>query len=387
MSNSSPAAASAGTAPTRRSTADFLPILFCLVFWAWNTPIYVYLERHGCDAYTMAFYRTLTAAIMVAIWELAVSGGRAMQEEFRRQRGWFLLLAFFFIAGMYGSVAGTVLTSATMGVLIGRGTPLVALSLCALLYADERRLIRRIDFLLGFAIAVAGLLGLSLMHPAAAAPPAGTLAASAQHVQAAVVDAGRALTSAVTHTPAAPIAGSGGEHYSLGILLLLMCALMWGSYSATVKNMVVGARPFTITAITFAMAAGMAFPMMLWQGNPGWVLHAGLWPLLVLLSSGLLMGVAEGMFYLSVNRLGLAPSTSATLLVPFGTALIAWLFLDEQITVTLVAFGGLLLMGLGIIVRSRSRLLAGETMQQPILPAGRAEIAPISVGRVSAEKE
>lgn len=374
------------TAPAR-SNLDYLPISFCILFWAWNTPMYKYLQDYNCDAYTMSFYRTVTAAAAVTVWELAVSGPRAMVVEASRSSWRFVVLSFLFMAGMFAGVEGAFDTSATLAILLSRATPLVALTISAMIYVDERRMIRRADFLVGFTLAIVGLLGLSLLRTV---PPPPTVANTSAEVANAVQSAGIGIRTAITGeapppAPIAPAVAPAEDHYVLGVMLLLTCALMWGTYSAAVKSMVAGARPFTITAITFWLASAMAFPFMLWKGNPGWIIHAEWLPILILLASGVLMGLAEGLFYLSVNRLGLAPSTSATLLVPFFTALIAWQFLGEQITLVLVGFGAILLIGLGLIVRARSKMLAGQKMQEPFIVAGRAGIAPLTEGEVQAD--
>ncbi|HTL51253.1 MAG TPA: DMT family transporter [Planctomycetota bacterium] len=382
--SSTPAAPAATLAPTR-SKADFLPIGLCILLWSWNTPMYRYLQNYHCDAYTMSFYRTLTAALAVTVWELAVSGPKAMVDEARRQRWMFVLLAFLFMAGMLAGVEGTFDTSATLAILLNRATPLVALTLSAVLYIDEQRLIRRPDFLVGFCLALVGLLGLSLVRSVPPPEPGMTAAthSAANGLQQGAADLRSAITGEKPVTIASDPPAPAEDHYVLGVGLLLLCALMWGSYSAVVKGMVTGARPFTITAITFWLAAAMALPFLLWKGEPGWIIHAGGWPIFILVASGALMGLAEGLFYLSVNRLGLAPSTSATLLVPFFTALIAWQFLGEKITWVLIAFGVLLLTGLGVIVLARTRLLAGQSMAQPLIIAGRAGIAPLTIGETA----
>lgn len=375
-------------APSARSVAEYFPIVFCIVFWAWNTPMYKYLQVYDCDEYTMSFYRTVTAAAAVTGWELALSGPRAMWLEAKRLNWRFVIFAFLFMGGMFAGVKGAFLTNATLAILLSRATPLVALTISAIFYLDERRLIRRPDFLLGFGLAFVGLLGLSLMRAPAepAAQAVDNQPVTVADVNAEVQRAGSAVARAAAPTAAPVVAVNHEKEHTLGVLLLLACALMWGTYSVVVKGMVIGARPFTITSLTFWLASAMALPFMLLYGQPGWLWRTDLLPVLVMLLSGVLMGVAEGLFYLSVNRLGLAPSTSATLLVPFMTALIAWQFLDEKITWSLVGFGVLLLTGLGTIVYARTRLLSGERLQRPILMAGRAGIAPLTIGQTAKEE-
>jgi drug/metabolite transporter (DMT)-like permease len=241
-------------------------------------------------------------------------------------------MGLLFITGLLAFTAGTLQATATLAMLVTRAIPLVAIGLSAFFFLDERRLIRRGDFLVGFGVSLAGLAGLCVLREGGG-------------------------DAAVRTT-------------WLGVALLLFCALIWGCYSPLAKAWLVGQRPFVVSAVVFWCASLLAFPAMLKWGNPEWIRQAPAAPVVVMFLSGpVLMGFGEGLYYVSVKRIGLAPAAAASLLVPFFTALYAWPVLGETPTWTLFGFGVVLLAGLGLIIRARAR--AGA-----LPPDGEPDLAP-----------
>ncbi|GMV82612.1 MAG: hypothetical protein AMXMBFR7_37960 [Planctomycetota bacterium] len=299
---------------SRASTlSDYVPILTAVGMWAWGTPLYKYMQGHGVDPYTLVFYRVLSTTVVLGGW-VCWKRGAALRVTMRKP--WpFLLMGVLFAGGLVTFTAGTYETTATLGMLITRAIPLIAITLSAILFPDERELVRRPGFQAGFLLAVAGLLGLCLVR------------------------------------------GS-GEISSHSILLLMLTAGLWGCYSPCAKAWLRGHDAFAVSTIVFGLSTLLTFPLVWYRGHLGWVTDAPLVPLLAMLASGpVLMGFTEAMFYVSVGRLGLAPSTAMTLLVPPITLLYAWPLLGETPTPELLALGAVLLGGLGLIVRSRGKLL------------------------------
>lgn len=327
-----------------RILSDYLPIIIAVLMWMWGTPVYKYLQREGCDPYTMAFCRTLGAAVVLLVWCLRTKR-EAVMQEFRRSAHYFALAALF-IGGLVASTAGTYKTSATFGILMTRATPLLSILFSACIFRDERKLARRPDFILGFAVACAGLVGLSLSKSN----------------------------------------GSLAFGIDLGVLLLLACAVQWAIYGLGVKAWMGRSEPFVASMIVFAYSALLALPVMLWLGRPAWLFEAEALPLLVMFASGpLIMGLGEGLFYVSVRRIGLGPSSSFTLLVPLLTALCAWPLLGEVPTSSMAGFGMLLLAGLAVTVRARTQhLKPGASQVEPI--AGRQGAAAPTMGEVAADE-
>ena len=300
------------------SLADYTPMLLCMLLWGGGPPVYKYLERHGCDAYTMCFFRTFSATLALTLWVGLTDGARLKAAFLKPVR--FFLMGFLFIAGLLAFTAGTLHATATLAMLITRAIPLVAIGLGAFFFLDERAMARRLDFLIGLAIALAGLVGLCVFREGP------------------------------------PVPGALETTSWLGVALLLLCVLIWGVYSPLTKALLRGQEPFVVTTLVFWTASVLAVPPMLIWGEPNWVREAPALPVVVMLLSGpALMGFSEGLYYLSVKRLGLAPAASASLLVPFFTALYAWPVLGETPTWTVVAYGAVLLAGMALIVRARIR--------------------------------
>ncbi|MCZ7643958.1 MAG: DMT family transporter [Planctomycetota bacterium] len=302
------------SAGPRHVLGDYVPILTAVLLWGWGTPLYKYMQAHGIDPLTLVFYRVFSSTAVLGAW--VCWKRRAALSHVLRRPARFMLMGALFTGGLVAFTAGTYGSTATLSMLITRAIPLISIGLSALLFHDERRLVRRRGFQAGFVLALGGLLGLILLRDP-------RVAAS-----------------------------------STSLVLLLATAVLWGSYSPCAKAWLKGHDAFAVSTLVFALAAALTLPLAAWKGDLAWPAHAPLTPVLVMLASGpVLMGFTEGLFYVSVERLGLAPSTAMTLVVPPLTLLYAWPLLGEEPTLELVLLGGVLIGGLALIVRSRGRLL------------------------------
>ncbi|MCW8130830.1 MAG: DMT family transporter [Planctomycetota bacterium] len=324
-----------------RLAGDYAPIGICLVLWAAVTPILKYLQDHGCDKYNAVFFRTTATALALTCWVLRYH--RAQAREALRYPARYLLLGLGYLLGILAFVAGTFLTSATLAILITRAVPLFAILFSVVCFADERRLVRRPGFVVGFLVASIGLFALCLARD------------------------------------------GGTTQWTLGqgAGLLLLCALLWALYSLGVKAWLPKVEPTVASMMIFWVASLGTLPALLFWGNRAWILSAEPVPVLVLLISGpVIMGIGESLYFVSVKRVGLASSTSATLLVPLLTAVMAWPALGERPTAALAGFGLLMLAGLALIVRTRAQhvKLSQEAPLEPL--AGRQGAAAISMGRI-----
>jgi drug/metabolite transporter (DMT)-like permease len=326
----------------RHRPSDYLPIAISVVVWAFGTPVFKLLQQHGCDEYSLVFYRTLSSALALTAWS-AWAYPRELLETIRSPRP-FLILGTLFATGLIIFIAGTYRASATLSILITRAIPLLTITFSAILFVDERRLIRRPAFLLGFLVALAGLVGLCLSK-----------------------EDGRIAWE-----------------FSLGVGLLLLCALVWAVYSVGIKAWLGGKQPIVASLWVFWVASVLSLPMMLFFGHPQWILEAPPgWVTVLLVSGPAIMGLGESLYYVSIRRIGLGPSTSATLSVPMITAFVAWPVLGERPTAGLICFGFMLLAGLGLIIHARSRFvqLPADGVPEPV--AGRQGTAAVSVGMVA----
>lgn len=324
-----------------RLAGDFVPIGICLVLWAMVTPILKYVQDHGCDKYNAVYIRTTATALALTCWVLRYH--RAEAREALRFPLRYLLLGMGYLLGILAFVAGTFLTSATLAILITRAVPLFSILFSVVFFADERRLIRRPGFVLGFLVASVGLLALCLAR-----------------------DGGQTSWS-----------------FGKGAGLLLLCAFIWAWYSMGVKAWLPKVQPAVASMMIFWIASLGTLPALLLWGNSRWIYTAEPMPVAVLLITGpLMMGLGESLYFVSVRRVGLASSTSATLLVPLLTALMAWPTLGETPTPELIGFGLLMLAGLALIVRTRAQhvKITREETLEPL--AGRQGAAAVSMGRV-----
>ncbi|MBI3830472.1 MAG: DMT family transporter [Planctomycetes bacterium] len=330
----------------RHLASDYFPIAMCLFLWAMVTPVLKYVQEHRCDEYNAVFYRTTFTALALTFWVFRYH--RAQLREVLRFPVRLILLGLFYLVGVLAFVAGTFLTSATLAILITRAVPLFAIVFSVFCFVDERRLVRRPGFVIGFLLATLGLSGLCLTK-----------------------DSGQVEWS-----------------FGQGAGLLLLCAFLWALYSLGVKAWLAKVQPTVASMIIFWVASLGSLPALLIWGDSRWILNAEPMPIAVLVITGpLIMGLGESLYFVSVRRIGLASSTSATLLVPLITAVMAWPTLGERPTVALAGFGALMLAGLALIVRTRSGHVKLEKGGVPEPLVGRQGTAAAVMGRIEAPPE
>ena len=299
----------------RHRFSDYLPILLSMSICAWGPLIYKLYQKEGCDAFTMAFARVLPTSITLCLWTWPKYRRELLAELKHPWR--YLILAGVWVGALIACTIGAFKSTATLSMLVTRITPLTTIFASSFLFADERRLIRKSGFLTGVALSFGGLLGLCLSR-----------------------------------------AGQSGQwRMTEGVEYLILAALLWTVYGLLVKRWTY-ANPAVVSATLVFTACALAMtPVLFLMGNPYWFSQAQGSSLLILLASGpLIIGIGETLFYMSVVRLGLAPSVTISLIVPFITGLYAWPVLGEQPEMKLAGFGLLLLSGLGLIVWTRERL-------------------------------
>lgn len=150
----------------------------------------------------------------------------------------------------------------------------------------------------------------------------------------------------------------GAPQFNLGILVMLCSALCWALLGALIRKWLVGVSAtlavstvFSIVTPLFmftwiAMDSALGFP----QAPPA------IWALLVV--SGLVgVGVGHALYYRAVGVLGLALSSSLTLLIPLLVGVASFLLFREKLTWMQLVGGGGLLCGCYIIIRTRFRHL------------------------------
>ncbi len=162
-----------------------------------------------------------------------------------------------------------------------------------------------------------------------------------------------------------------------GILVGLLTGLAFAAYSLMGKlSSQRGINPWTATLYSFALGAGFLLLVqrpetLFWLSRPaatggsGWWEAALGWGVLVLLA----IGPTAGGYGLYTVSLAYLPAGTANLIITFEpvmTAILAFLFLDERLTVVQLVGGGLILTGV-ILLRLSERAAARRKI--PIEPA------------------
>lgn len=143
----------------------------------------------------------------------------------------------------------------------------------------------------------------------------------------------------------------------IGILLALGCGATYGSYAVAVRYILQGARPWVAFPIISAYTSLGLLVMMFTQGKPSQLLDLtlGMWAFL-LLSAAIGVAVAHTLYYMAIERLGVAISSSTQLVAPFLTSYWCYLSFGETITLMQWIGGIVLFVGGVLLILSQTRL-------------------------------
>lgn len=138
-----------------------------------------------------------------------------------------------------------------------------------------------------------------------------------------------------------------------GNLLALGAAACWAAYAIVARHLVQRHRPTRITFITFAGAALMVAPLVIWQNQPvslppaGWALaiYLGVFP----------TALAYFLYVRGLRNIGATTSSFLALAEPGTAAILAALLFDEQLSASGWLGVGLLLAGLGLLILGNRR--------------------------------
>lgn len=139
----------------------------------------------------------------------------------------------------------------------------------------------------------------------------------------------------------------------LGNVLALGAAGCWAAYAIVARRLVQSHRPTRITFITFAGAALMVAPLVIWQDQPvslppaGWALaiYLGVFP----------TALAYFLYVRGLRSLGATTSSFLALVEPGTAAILAFLLFDEQLSSGGWGGVGLLLAGLALLILGSQR--------------------------------
>ena len=272
-----------------------------------------YLSFHF-DQFTQNFYRMLAggcALLLVAgLWYRP--GLRCLLGS-ARGLGWAGLMSLGAALGNALVVEGIARTSATVGgLMLILIAPLASVA-AALLYAEERRLLRRARVLGGAGLALAGAVALALS------------------------------------------AGQGDLRATDGVWLLLGAALVMATLTVFAKRVVTEFEPVSVTAVmTLASCVTFGVAGLRW-GHLGAVLTCPPLPLAVLLLSGVYgLLVGFGLQFVTLRRLGVVTLIFGSLASPVFTALFGhWVF-QERLAARQLAAAAVLLVGCLLVVAAKA---------------------------------
>lgn len=141
-----------------------------------------------------------------------------------------------------------------------------------------------------------------------------------------------------------------------GNVMMLAAAAFWGAYTAYNKSVVHEVSP---TGATF-MGIVVAMPVLLAISGPYWSavewsrVDVWVW-IAILFSGGLSTGIAVAIWNTAVKNVGASNTAVYGNLVPFVALLGGFLFLDETVTLLQLLGGTLIICGVVLVRRHRTR--------------------------------
>jgi drug/metabolite transporter (DMT)-like permease len=155
-----------------------------------------------------------------------------------------------------------------------------------------------------------------------------------------------------------------GHVSRIGIVVVLLCSIFWGLYDITVRYTMRNLHPLVVFGI-IGNYTSIGLILMAPLGEPSSVLQLSMSDTLLLIGSAFVgIAAAHGMYYVAIQRLGVAVSALALMLTPFVSLLGSWFYLGEKFS-ALQWIGGLtLIAGAALAILSRQEML--RTRRGPI---------------------
>ncbi|MCD6510830.1 MAG: DMT family transporter [Thermoprotei archaeon] len=302
----------------RSRRKGYLGILGTLILWSWAV-IFIKILASYFDPITQNFYRYSSAALALTIISASLSNTR---KHVRLKITWTLIVpaVMVFLYQIF-TVYGIYMTEATIAALLMRTNVIFTNAMSFLLFEEERRLIGTRKFMLGLLIAFIGIIGVTLRD--------------SHDIGALTID--------------------------LGALMVLLGTIFWASYTVSVKISLREADPLILTTIVFSLASLFFLPVTLLLGDIGLVMKVSPDVNLMLIGSGILcVGIGNFLNYIAIMELGVAVTASLQLMTPLLTGVFSYMVMGERLTEMDLLFGGLLLLGCGMIIRQTTLQEEGD---------------------------
>lgn len=165
------------------------------------------------------------------------------------------------------------------------------------------------------------------------------------------------------------VSGLAGREFTLaGIIVVLLCSVFWGLYDITVRYSMRNLHPLVVFGV-IGNYTSIALILMGPLGEPSSVLRLSSGDLALLIASAFIgISAAHGMYYVALQRLGVAVSALTLMLTPFVSLVCGWLFLGEEFTAWQWVGALVLIAGATLALASRQYMLRITSTPMDISP-------------------
>ena len=290
--------------------AEFLTIFL----WAIGNIFIAYLGLFF-DNYTQNLFRFASAAIFLLLFSVALNRQRYLSSLGNMKA--ILVTAITVFVFQIFNVYGIVLTTPTIGTLIGRINAIFVDLFSFVLFAEERATIRDRNFLVGTAIALVGMSGAVLSG------------------------------SGLFYT------GDSGSAYLMGILSLLIASVLWAAYVVLSKVLLKSVDPLSACTNVFLISGALYFPFSVISGGISDIFQVSPFVIFILVISGILsIGVGNFLNYYAIQRLGASMTSNMQLLIPVIAGVLSVLVFNEPMPPEKIVFSLVTLVGCWFILKA-----------------------------------
>ena len=288
-------------------------LILSVVFWSF-TGIFVKHFSEKIDGDVQNLFRY--AAATIGVWGLVLFSFR--REALAAWRKWyvFLLPTLFNCVFQVTMVSGLYKKSIYPGFmsLLQKSTLIFSLVLAYVLFRDERRTILSRRYIVGCAIAIAGVIGVVMFGQRARAD------------------------------------------FREGVLLVLASSFLWSCYTLAMKHVVKKTRPLISFAIVSTYTTIFFIVWTSLRSEPSRFLALPPLDMVLVIVSGLMcISAAHSLYFRAVQQLGVAISESALLVLPLLTGILEGFRFGLHLNGYQMLMGVVLLSGTYVVIAARRR--------------------------------
>lgn len=297
-------------------------LLAATVSWSLTAVFVKHFAALGIDGDTQNLFRYAAAALGLWVWVPFVFG-REVARAMTQWRIFLLPVAVncVFQVIMVSSLYRVTIYPGFMS-LLSQSAVLFTTVLAFILFREERPTILSRRYVIGCGLALLGVAGVMLFR------------------QGARLDFGE------------------------GVTLILISSFLWAAYTVSMKPVVRQVNPIVAFTVVATYTAAFFLVLAVARSQPMQFFEVGFkGQFLVVLSGVLCISAAHSIYFVAVNKLGVAICGSFLLIQPLLTNMLSALVLSERLTQAQMASGVVLLAGAFLIVRARAA--GAQTKAQP----------------------